>query len=117
MDNDEQNGFWAAVDTIIAESEIIIDRPKGTKHPRFDYIYPLDYGYLKGTASMDGGGIDVWRGSLSSPVCDAVVCTIDLLKKDSEIKLLLGCTEAEKKIIMYNGSEYMNKAIRRRHTR
>jgi inorganic pyrophosphatase len=28
-------------------------------------IYPLDYGYLEITTSSDGGGIDVWFGSLN----------------------------------------------------
>lgn len=79
-----KDSFWSAVDMLITQSEIVIDRPNGTKHPRFDFIYPLDYGYLKDTTSPDGGGIDVWRGSLSQPMCDAAICTIDLLKKDSE---------------------------------
>lgn len=113
-----KDGFWSAVDTLIAQSEIVIDRPKGTKHPRFDFIFPLDYGYLKDTTSPDGGGIDVWRGSLSEPVCDAVICTIDLLKKDSEIKILIGCTEEEKAVIMrfHNDSEYMKGAMIRRES-
>jgi inorganic pyrophosphatase len=65
---------------------------------------------------MDGGGIDIWRGSLSDSVCDAVVCTVDLLKKDSEIKLLIGCAEEEKAIIMrfHNKSEYMKGTMIRR---
>ncbi|MDR1664370.1 MAG: inorganic pyrophosphatase [Clostridiales bacterium] len=105
----EADAFWVAIDTLISKSEIFIDRPKGTKHPRFDFIYPLDYGYLKDTSAMDGGGIDVWRGSLSKPICDAVACTVDLLKKDSEIKLLIGCTEEEKALIMrfHNDSTHM----------
>ena len=109
-------GFWIAVDTLISKSEIIIDRPKGTKHPRYDFVYSLDYGYLKGTSSMDGGGIDIWRGSLQNSVCDAVICTIDLFKRDSEIKLLIGCTEEEKKTIMqfHNESEYMKGTMIRR---
>ncbi|MDO8685319.1 MAG: GNAT family N-acetyltransferase [Clostridiales bacterium] len=80
-------GFWSAIDALVAQSEIVIDRPKGTKHPRFDYIYPLDYGYLKDATSPDGGGIDVWRGSLSESFCDTVVCTVNLLKKDSAMNL------------------------------
>ena len=46
-------------------------------------------------------------------MCDAVICTIDLLKKDSEIKILIGCTEEEKAIIMrfHNDSEYMKGTI------
>ena len=54
------SGFWQAFDRLILESEIVIDRPKGSAHPRYpDFIYPLDYGYLKGTTAMDGSGIDV----------------------------------------------------------
>ena len=111
-----KEGFWSAIDTLVAQSEILIDRPKGTKHPRFDFIYPLDYGYLKDTTSPDGGGIDVWRGSLSESVCDAVICTVDLFKKDSEIKILIGCTEEEKTAILrfHNDSEYMKGTMIRR---
>jgi len=103
MDN---NDFWNGIDTLLAESEIVIDRPKGSRHPRYpDTIYKLDYGYLANTTSMDGGGIDVWVGSLEDRKCDAVMCTLDLIKRDSEIKLLIGCTEDEKNIILddYNG--------------
>ena len=116
LSNIDNADFWLAIDTLISESEIAVDRPKGTKHPRFDFIFPLDYGYLKHTSSMDGGGIDVWLGSLADSKCDAIVCTVDLLKKDSEIKLLIGCTEEEKKIIMrfHNESEYMKGTMIRR---
>jgi inorganic pyrophosphatase len=109
-------GFWTAIDKLVMESKIIIDRPKGTKHPRFDFIYPLAYGYLENTSSMDGGGIDVWQGSLDADLCNAVICTVDLLKKDSEIKLLLGCTEEEKEIAMrfHNDFEYMKGVMIRR---
>jgi len=114
-----QDGFWQAVDALIALSKIVIDRPKGTKHPRFDFIYPLDYGYLEGTTSPDGGGIDVWRGSLSGNVCDAIICTVDLSKKDSEIKIMIDCTEAEKAAAMcfHNGSEYMKGVMIRRENK
>ena len=39
--------FWDALDQLTADSEIVIDRPKGSAHPRFpNFIYPVDYGYL-----------------------------------------------------------------------
>ena len=101
------SAFWSAVDYLIAESEIIIDRPKGTKHPHFSFTYPIDYGYLKNTTSMDGGGIDVWIGS-KEMLCDAIIITVDLLKRDSEIKLLLGCTEEEKSTILAFHNASMN---------
>jgi inorganic pyrophosphatase len=58
---------------------------------------------------MDGGGIDVYRGSDASGKIDAILCTIDLRKKDSEIKILIGCTRDEKKQILefHNRNEYM----------
>jgi len=95
------NDFWTTLDTLVDDSEIIIDRPKGTCHPRFpDIIYPVDYGYLKNTKSMDGNEIDVWRGTDPTTRIDSILITIDLLKKDSEIKILVGCIEEEKKLII-----------------
>ena len=53
--------FWQALDQLLARSALVIDRPKGSSHPRFpEMVYPLDYGYLENTASMDGEGVDVW---------------------------------------------------------
>lgn len=101
--------FWKAIDELVDHSEIVIDRPKGTTHPKYpDFIYQVDYGYLKDTSSMDGAGIDVWVGSGEQKV-DAVMCTVDLMKKDSEIKILIGCTEEEKDIVYktHNETQFM----------
>ena len=109
--------FWNAIDTLASSGKIVIDRPKGSTHPRFPNIkYEVDYGYIENTASMDGGGIDVWRGSLSEPVVNAIICTVDLVKKDSEIKILIGCTEEEKKIVYetHNETAYMKGVLIRR---
>ena len=102
--------FWRAIDTLVANGKTVIDRPKGSAHPRFSNLqYPLDYGYIENTTSMDGGGIDVWRGSLTENKVDAMICTVDLMKKDSEIKLLIGCTEEEMQTVykFHNNSEFM----------
>ncbi len=97
--------FWNALDQLVNTSEIVIDRPKGSSHPKYpDFVYRLDYGYLKDTSSMDGAGIDVWVGS-GEKRADAVMCIVDLLKKDSEIKILLGCTEEEKEIVYETHNE------------
>ena len=93
--------FWRAAECLAEESELVIDRPKGSAHPRYPNLrYPLDYGYLRGTASMDGGGIDVWLGSDPSRRLTGLLCTVDLLKRDSEIKLCLGCTEEELRLAL-----------------
>jgi len=108
--------FWEALDLLVETSELVIDRPRGTAHPRYpDFIYRVDYGYLKDTASMDGGGIDVWIGS-GGQRADAVMCVVDLKKRDSEIKILLGCTEEEKQLVYqaHNGTPYMKGVLIRR---
>lgn len=118
MQNERFNtDFWDALDQLAASCEIVIDRPKNSAHPRFpDYIYPLDYGYLKGSSSMDGGGIDIWLGSREDKQIDAIICTVDLMKKDSEIKILIGCTEEEKELVYqtHNESQYMKGIMIRR---
>lgn len=114
----EQNeAFWTALDTLIEQSSIVIDRPKGTVHPRYpDFVYPVDYGYLENTSSMDGGGIDVWLGSEKERLLDAVMCIVDLTKRDSEIKLLIGCTDQEKELVfqVHNQTQYMKGILIRR---
>jgi inorganic pyrophosphatase len=92
--------FWTTLDDLVAASTARVDRPRGSRHPRYpDLIYPLDYGYLEGTLSPDGGGIDIWVGSLPDKRVTAVVCTVDMVKRDSEIKILIGCTYQEARII------------------
>jgi len=109
--------FWTALDTLISESEIVIDRLKGSRHPHYhDTVYPLDYGYLKNTTAMDGGGIDIWRGSDPAGLIDAIMCIVDLAKRDSEIKLLIGCTETEKIEVyqVHNSTGFMKGILIRR---
>ncbi len=66
--------FWTALDTLVGQSEIVIDRPKGSAHPRYpDFIYPVDYGYLKNTVSPDGGALTFgsapFPNAKSTPSC------------------------------------------------
>jgi inorganic pyrophosphatase len=50
------NAFWLALNKLVSESKIIIDRPKDSRHPKYPkLIYLVDYGYLENTSSMDGG--------------------------------------------------------------
>jgi len=99
--------FWKAMTELLTTSVIVIDRPKGSTHPRYgEAIYPLDYGYLENTTSSDGSGIDVWIGSLNSvidqgstKILTGILCTFDTLKRDAEIKLLIGCAKEDVQVI------------------
>jgi inorganic pyrophosphatase len=95
------SSFWQHARELVAAHAVVIDRPAGSTHPRFpDFIYPLDYGYLEGTSGGDGQGIDVWLGSGDRSELTGVLCSIDLQKRDAEVKLLLGCTAEERELVL-----------------
>ena len=101
MARHDGSDFWRNLDVLLAAWQVVIDRPKGSAHPTYaKVIYPVDYGYLTGTQAADGDGVDVWRGTEEAGAFDAVVCTVDPVKKDVEVKILLGCMAQEKRQIM-----------------
>ena len=103
------SGFWEEMLQLTKTHSIIIDRPKDQPHPRYpEMIYPLDYGYIKNTSASDGGGIDAWIGSLETKTLTGILCTFDTLKKDAEIKILLGCNTQDVERI----TNYHNQAMK-----
>ena len=102
------SSFWIEIAQLAKTNPIVIDRPKHSTHPRYlEIIYPLDYGYLENTTAADGGGIDVWLGSQETKILTGILCTFDTLKRDMEIKILLGCTHADLQVIQkFHGEMY-----------
>jgi len=70
---------------------VVIDRPVGSRHPRYGFLYPLNYGYLPGMPSDDGEDLDAYVLGISEPlqtftgVCIAVIHRLN----DSDDKLVL----------------------------
>jgi inorganic pyrophosphatase len=110
--------FWDYLDQLVASCSVIIDRPRNSPHPHHpEIVYPLDYGYLEGTTTVDGGGMDIWQGVSGIHSLNAVILTVDLHKRDSEIKILLGCTEAEMQTILdFHNTKRMRALLIRRTT-
>lgn len=93
---DTSEQYFSALDELIRTSKLIIDRRAGTAHPRIPQaIYPVDYGYLDGTTSGDGDGIDVFVGTDTGRGVVGVLLTADGVKRDAEIKVLLDCSATE----------------------
>jgi len=103
--------FWERMSALIDSGEIIIDRPKGSPHPRFPaLVYPVDYGYLAGTSAVDGNEIDIFRGTREDGGLVGIICTVDTLKRDTEVKLLIACTDSEMELVEYffKNNNYMS---------
>lgn len=73
------------------EVELVIDRPLGSKHPRHEYVYPVNYGYVKGVVAPDGEDLDAYYLgedvplSVARGICIAIVHRLD----DDDDKLVV----------------------------
>jgi inorganic pyrophosphatase len=101
--------YWNCLEELIHEHAVVIERSKGQAHPRYpDFIYPLDYGYLKDTTTIDGGGIDIFVGSKKHKRIEGLILTVDTLKSDAEVKLMYGCSREEiKEVLKTLNNKYM----------
>ena len=48
--------------------KVVMDRPMGSKHPKWNFIYPINYGYVPNTISGDGEGLDAYIVGIFEPV-------------------------------------------------
>ena len=48
--------------------KIVMDRPMGSKHPKWNFIYPINYGYVPNTISGDGEELDAYIVGVFEPV-------------------------------------------------
>lgn len=68
-----------------------IDRPLGSRHPKYDFIYPVNYGYVPNTISGDGEELDCYILGIYEPLvsftgkCIAVIHRIN----DNDDKLVV----------------------------
>lgn len=71
--------------------KVVIDRALGSSHPKYGFIYPLNYGYIPGTVAPDGEGIDAYVVGVFEPLkefageCIAIVNRED----DNDDKLVI----------------------------
>ncbi|MBN1230229.1 MAG: inorganic diphosphatase [Anaerolineales bacterium] len=47
---------------------VTIDRPMGSSHPTFGFLYPLNYGYLPGILSGDEEELDAYVLGVNEPL-------------------------------------------------
>ena len=65
--------------------DVVIDRPLGSTHPRHDFIYKTNYGYIEGTQAGDGEEIDVYVLGVFKPIENyRGLCVGVILRRDDD---------------------------------
>lgn len=82
---------------------VIIDRPLGSKHPKYGFVYPVNYGFIPNTISGDNEEIDAYILGVNSPINSfkgKVIAIIHRLNDDDD-----------KLIVTYENNNYTNEEI------
>lgn len=101
--------FWQKVNTLYLSCGFTIVRKKGDHHPQFaNLIYPVDYGYINETKSTNGEGLSLYAGTGDRNKISALVIAVDILSREMDVKVLVGCnSEEEESILRYlNQTDY-----------
>ncbi len=71
--------------------DIKIDRKLGSKHPKHDFIYPVNYGYVPNTISGDGEELDCYLLGVFEPVNEYTGKCIAVIHRtnDNDDKLVI----------------------------
>lgn len=70
---------------------ITIDRPLGSKHPKFDWTYPINYGFVPDTLSPDGEELDAYVVGVEQPLDQFIGTCIAVIHRtnDNDDKLIV----------------------------
>ena len=80
-----------------------IDRQLGMKHPKYDLIYPINYGYVPNTISGDGEELDAYLLGVNEPVDEYVGECIAIIHRTND--------NDDKLVIVPVGKKYTNEEI------
>ncbi len=109
--------FWQKVESLFLSSGYKQTRKKGDVHPVFkNLIYPTDYGYLKDTKCTSGSGVSVYAGSGNRSRISALVVAVDILERELDVKVLIGCSEEEVSEVLHflNQTNYQKTVLIRK---
>ncbi len=80
-----------SIDYIGKIVNVKIDRPLGTKHPKHDFYYPFNYGYVPNTISGDGEELDCYVLGVFEPIEEYIGKCIAVIHRlnDNDDKLII----------------------------
>ena len=84
---------------------IQIDRPLGSKHPKWDFIYEVNYGFVPDTLSGDGEELDAYILGINEPLEHFTGTCIAILQRKHE--------DDDKLIITPDGLDFSDETIKK----
>lgn len=67
------------------EVTVEIDRPLGSKHPKHDFVYEVNYGFIKGIKAPDGEDLDAYFLGINEPIKEKIgLCIAIAHRKDND---------------------------------
>lgn len=93
-----------AKDFLGKEVSVEIDRPLGTRHPKHEFMYMLNYGFIPNTISGDGEELDAYLVGEFEPVEKSSGKVIAIIHRTNDAD--------DKLIVSKDGNEYSDDAIR-----
>ena len=93
-----------AKDYLGKKVSVLIDRKLGSRHPKYGFMYMLNYGYIPNTIGGDGEELDVYLLGEFEPIeisSGKVIAIIHRINDDDD-----------KLIVSKDGVQYSNDAIR-----
>jgi inorganic pyrophosphatase len=98
--------------------KIEFDRPLGSKHPKFSWVYPINYGFVPGVIAGDGDELDVYFLSSDKPLKETEGICIGYVHRfdDNEDKLIASdgakfTTEEIEKLLSFQEQYYKHEII------
>lgn len=76
---------------LLKNVSVTVDRPMGTRHPQYGFVYPVNYGFIPHTLAPDGEELDAYVLGIFAPcarfdgVCIAYIQRLD----DMDDKLIV----------------------------
>jgi inorganic pyrophosphatase len=88
----EQSSFLSIIREYLGkEVKVKIDRPLGSKHPKHDFIYEANYGFVPNTKAPDGEEIDAYYLGIGAPIQKARGVCVAIIHRtnDNDDKLIV----------------------------
>jgi len=64
---------------------VVIDRPLGSKHPKHDFTYEVNYGYIPNTKSADGEELDAYVLGVDGPITNTRGVCIAVIRRTDDV--------------------------------